>query len=330
MWVLLRWWGDWRESRPPHSRGGSAVFSENPMTGSHIDVIGLERLRFHLDDLREQYASAAPFPHVVIDDVLPADVFAAAVAEFPPVDDPSWNGYLHVNETKFANHQIQTWGPTLRAIAGALVSDDFVKVLGDLTGFEHLIADPSMDGGGLHQTLRGGFLNVHTDFTTHHVHRNWRRHINVLVYLNEHWSREWGGALELWDSDVMTRVSDVEPIGNRILIFTTSVDACHGHPDPLRCPPDVARRSLALYYFTDEEGPVRRSTRYHARPGDGIKGAAIWGDRHLLSLYDVAKTRFGLSDRVVSSLLGGVHRARSWMQATSHRAIRVIRPGRTP
>jgi hypothetical protein len=278
------------------------------MTTSEIDAIGLDVLRRHLDSLGTRYASAAPFPHAVIDDALPTDVFAAAVDEFPAIDDPAWRGYLHVNETKFANPDRDTWGPSLQAIAEALCSDDFVKALGELTGIKHLIADSSMDGGGLHQTLRGGFLNVHTDFTTHHRNRNWRRRINVLLYLNDSWLSEWGGALELWDSDVTTKVSAVEPIGNRMLVFTTSVGACHGHPDPLECPPDAARRSMALYYFTDEDRPARRSTRYRARPGDGLKRVAIWGDHRLLSLYDVAKTRLGLSDRIVSKVLGRLHR----------------------
>lgn len=277
------------------------------MLDSDTVVIGIEGLRLRFDQLRDSYAAANPFPHAVIDDVLPPDVFRAAVAEFPAIDDPGWNGYLHVNETKFANPAAETWGPTLQAIAAAFCTDDFVEWLGELTGVEHLIPDPSMDGGGLHQTLRGGHLNVHADFTTHHRVHNWRRRINVLLYFNESWSPEWGGALELWDPQVRSRVRTVEPFANRMLIFTTSGDAYHGHPDPLRCPEGVARRSLALYYFTEEDRPPRRSTRYRPRPGDGLKGVAIWADRSVLSLYDAAKTRLGLSDRLVSRALRRVH-----------------------
>lgn len=279
------------------------------MFESHIDVIAFDGLRVRFEGLRRDYASMTPFPHVVIDDVLPRDLFDAAVAEFPGIDDPSWKSYLHVNETKFANPDSSTWGPTLQAIAEAYCSDDFVKLLGELTGFEHLVPDPSMDGGGLHQTLRGGHLNVHSDFTTHHRVRNWRRRINVLLYLNDSWDPSWGGALELWDADVRHAVRTVEPVGNRMLIFTTSGDAYHGHPEALRCPGDRARRSLALYYFTEEARPVRRSTQYRARPGDGVKGLAIWADKHLLRTYDVAKSRFGLSDRFASRVLAGLHRA---------------------
>lgn len=274
-----------------------------PMIDCPLDVIDLDGLRLLLDDMKAAYDTADPFPHIVLDNVLSGSMFAAAVAEFPAIEDPSWTGYLHVNEMKFANPRHDEWGPTLQAIAEALCSNDFVKLLSELTGFEHLKADLTMDGGGLHQTLRGGHLNVHADFTTHHRNHNWRRRINILLYLNESWASEWGGALELWDSDVRSCVRKVEPVANRMLIFTTSGDAYHGHPDRLQCPEGVARRSMALYYFTEEDRPVRRPTRYRPRPGDGVKRVAIWADRRLLSLYDAAKSRLGLSDRLVSGVL---------------------------
>jgi hypothetical protein len=257
------------------------------------------------------YREAQPFPHVVIDDVLPPDVFEHAAAEFPPIDDPIWNGYVHVNETKYANAEPARWGPALRSITGSLQSDDFVAALGALTGFPDLVADPEMDGGGLHQTLRGGHLNIHTDFTTHHRNRWLCRRVNLLLYLNESWSDEWGGALELWDASVRRCVRRVEPLGNRMLIFTTSgVSAYHGHPDPLQSPEGVARRSLALYYFTHEKRPVRRATIYRARPGDGLRRVPIWIDRQTLAAYDAAKRRFRISDRAVHRVMNGVDRLR--------------------
>jgi hypothetical protein len=95
------------------------------------------------------------------------------VADFPAIDDEFWKGYLHVNETKYCNVYPDTWAPALRDVARELHSPEFVSYLEELTGITGLIPDWSMDGGGLHQTLRGGHLNIHADFTTHHVHENW-------------------------------------------------------------------------------------------------------------------------------------------------------------
>jgi hypothetical protein len=256
--------------------------------------------------MSSMYRAAQPFPHIVVEHVLPTDVFCRAVREFPAIDDPAWNGYVHVNETKYANADVNRWGPTLRSIAQTLTSSEFVGALSELTGFEGLVADWTMDGGGLHQTLRGGHLNIHTDFTTHHRDPRLCRRVNLLLYLNDIWRTDWGGALELWDGRVKRPVRCIEPIGNRMLVFTTSGRAFHGHPDPLHCPEDVARRSLALYYFTVEDRPLRRATAYKARPGDGTQRISIWADRQGLAVYDAVKRRFGMSDRAVHAAMNRI------------------------
>jgi hypothetical protein len=96
-----------------------------------------------------------------------------------------------------------------------------------------------------------------------------------------------------------------------MLVFTTTFDSFHGHPDPLTCPDDVARRSMALYYFTEEENAVRRSTNYQARPDESVrKKAAVWADRRALDVYDRVKRRLGVSDEAVQKLLSRIDRLR--------------------
>lgn len=277
------------------------------MSCEHVDIT---TLRDRVDADRQAYAAASPFPHIVLDDVLTAEAFAAAVAEFPARHDPFWKGYLHVNETKYSNTAPESWGPALQSIAREFCSAEFVDYLVSLTGIPDLRPDWSMDGGGLHQTLRGGHLNIHADFSTHHEHENWARRVNILLYLNDEWQEEWGGQLELWDKEMTGKQGTVTPKGNRMLVFTTSLDSFHGHPDPLMCPPDTARRSMALYYFTEEESAVRKSTNYRARPEDGLKKVAIAADRTALDLYDRAKRRLGLSDDSVQKVMARVNRLR--------------------
>ena len=273
-------------------------------------VLDLASLRHRLPEHAPTYAAALPFPHIVLDDVLTPETFALAVKEFPGIDDEFWRGYLHVNEAKYCNVHADTWSPALQDVARALTSQEFVSYLTDLTGIEGLLPDWTMDGGGLHQTLRGGHLNIHTDFSTHHVQQNWARRVNILLYLNDEWDPAWGGDLELWDEQMTARQGTVTPRGNRMLVFTTSDLSYHGHPDGLGCPPDVARRSMALYYFTEEEQPTRRSTHYRARPEDGLKKFAIVADRAAVDVYDRVKRAFGISDNAAQQLLERFHRLR--------------------
>jgi hypothetical protein len=146
-------------------------------------------------------------------------------------------------------------------------------------------------------------LNIHADYTVHPHNRHWLRRVNLLLYLNSDWEPDYGGDLELWTADMKRCAKKVSPISNRVLIFTTDATSFHGHPDPMRCPEGVARRSLALYYFSPEVDPMVRSTEYRARPGDGMHSVLIYADKQLLRAYDWAKRHLGLSDQVASKAL---------------------------
>lgn len=277
---------------------------------ANLELIDLVDLHDRLDELRERYRSATPFPHVVLDDVVAADVLAALDAELSDMPNDRWNSYLHFNERKYSNTDMDAWGPTVRALADELLGEQFAAWLSDLTGFDDLKPDASLDGGGLHRSYRNGFLNVHADFTAHHTIPNWRRRINLLFYMNPQWQPEWGGELELWSSDMSRCETTVEPVGNRILLFTTDETSFHGHPEPLRFPEGIARQSMALYYFTEEDDPVARSTDYRARPDDGARRIGIYLDKKALAGYDIVKRRFKLSDAAVNRALRPFRRTR--------------------
>ena len=176
--------------------------------------------------------------------------------------------------------------------------------LSELTGIPKLIPDDSLEGGGLHQSRRGGFLNIHADFTVHPHKRNWRRRANLLIYLNEDWKEEYDGHLQLWSRDMKECVQRVSPIFNRCVVFNTDDDSFHGLPDPIQCPEDMTRKSIALYYYTEEDiAPSKRATNYRARPGDGIKSLWIYLDKQAIAIYNEIKGKLGLDDEFASKVL---------------------------
>jgi Rps23 Pro-64 3,4-dihydroxylase Tpa1-like proline 4-hydroxylase len=273
------------------------------MRAAQAPVLDIGRLEQDVDRLHSIYESATPYPHIVIDDFLEPAAAAAAIEEFPPLDPDQWNNYLHTNERKFSNTDPETWGPALQSILLELNSPRFVKFIGNLIGVDGLVPDPSLEGGGLHQSTAGGFLNMHADYTVHPHNRKWERRANLLLYLNDDWKPEYGGDLELWSTDMKRCVEKVSPIANRVLIFTTGATSFHGHPEPMRCPEGVFRRSLALYYFSVEADPLVRSTEYRARPGDGAHSIMIYADTQMLRVFDWMKRHFGLSDQSGSKIL---------------------------
>ena len=271
-------------------------------------VLDFERYEREVDGLHARYTEAQPFPHIVLDDFLGPEAAHRAIEEFPSLTAAEWNSFIHANEKKFSNTRPESWGPSLQTVLDVVQSPRFVDFLTRLTGIDNLLIDESLMGGGLHQSVTGGFLNIHADFTVHPRHRTWRRRVNLLVYLNEQWPSEYGGDLELWSTDMKRCVQRVAPIGNRAVIFTTDADSFHGHPEPLRSPPGLARQSLALYYFTVEDKPKVRSTEYRARPGDGARSVVIYLDKHIVRLYDRTKRRLGLKDESAGRLLNYIAR----------------------
>ena len=113
-----------------------------------------------------------------------------------------------------------------------------------------MISDPYLSGGGYHEINNGGFLKVHADYNKH-PYINLDRRINLLLYLNPGWKKEWGGNLELYyDNDLKSPCVSVIPEFNRCVIFSTTSFTFHGNPDPVQCPSDKSRKSIALYYFS--------------------------------------------------------------------------------
>ena len=257
-----------------------------------------------LGELAEKFSNADPFPHIVLDDFVVPEIAAACRREFPPLEGNGWIHYTHFNERKFGKSDRETFPPALAAVVDEFNSPRFLRFLETLTGIAGLLPDDELMGAGLHQSTSGGFLNIHADFTGHPHRASWRRRLNLLLYLNDDWDDAYGGLLEFWDASVQRCVRRIPMHRNRAVIFRTDPTSFHGYPEPLRCPPGITRKSLALYYFTEEKAPfLVRSTEYRARPGDGMRAAGIYVDKMAVRLFDLMKRRLGVSDKVGSAVL---------------------------
>jgi len=266
-----------------------------------------EKWEHSLPALAQQYRENSPCPHVFLQNFVDARVASNAAQEFPRASSEAWTQYKHANENKLGMPKRELFPPTLGAITDELNSPQFVAWVSQVTGIPNLMADPMLEGGGLHQSGPGGYLNVHTDFSMHHFHKDWHRRVNLILYLNPGWHEEWGGSIELWHQKMVRCGVKYPPLLNHALIFTTDDRSLHGFPDPLTCPEGESRKSLALYYYTLE--PDKKihghSTDYFARPQDGLgKSAMIWLDKKAVDLYSRAKARFGFSDEFASKVLG--------------------------
>src|SRR6201996_8752414 len=224
-------------------------------------------------DKAAEYQANTPYPHIYFDNFLPLEVAEAALRDFPEPKEAEWLAYTDVNQRrKLAFDSVEKLPPAIRDVLYFLNSRPMLKFLETLTGIQSVLPDPNYAGGGLHQIRPGGLLEVHADFSYHKGLRLDRR-INVLIYLNKAWNEEYGGHFELWDREVKRAEKKILPIFNRCAIFSTTSVSFHGHPEPLTCPPDRNRKSIATYYYSNgrpEEDPNlthKHEVAFQQRPG---------------------------------------------------------------
>lgn len=211
-----------------------------------------------------------PFKIIVTDNAIEKPFADELASTFPKATD-DWYEYKNVFEKKRATDDIAKMPHKFARLLSELNMAPHIKQFEELTGIEGLIPDPWLRGGGLHQIFRGGKLDIHVDFNWHE-HLKLDRRLNVLLYLNPGWKEEWGGHLECWDKDMKKCKVKILPVHNRMVIFETTDFSYHGHPEPLNCPENVTRNSMAWYFYSngrpDHEKKDPHSTMFQKRPSD--------------------------------------------------------------
>lgn len=226
--------------------------------------IDYDRLYSIAETQREAFQAASPFPSIVIDDFFDAESYRTISECFPPPSSPIWkkpeNEHTrgkYVTRRGASDLKERLYDEPARRVFFELNSSLFLHFLTTLTGISGLVPDPYFAEGGFHCSENGGHLDIHADFS-HHDQTGLERRLNLLLYLNDQWQPEYGGELSLYDTDLQP-VRTFQPIANRCIVFETSDTSYHGHPNPLRMPDGVFRKSIALYYYTLPTGrPVSR------------------------------------------------------------------------
>ncbi len=225
--------------------------------------------------LSKRYQTNDPFPHIVLKNFIRPEVLKEVLHEFPNLKEADKDKSVSFGnelEIKFASKGIDLLSPAAFKLISFFNSEWFLRYLQEITGIkETLIADPYLAGGGYHEIYKGGLLKVHADFNKHPT-INFDRRLNLLLYLNEDWDEAWGGDLQLFDENMQGPKQRVYPHFNTCVVFTTTSKTFHGHPDTLKCPDSISRRSIALYYFSvgrpKEESSKEHSTLFKSRDGE--------------------------------------------------------------
>lgn len=245
-----------------------------------LDVIPFAKVLETMDATAPtKFTEAHPFPYIYFDGLFDPAMIDTIHRQFRDLPDDYWEKNNDQGiEVKWRSKWKSEYSipEPAREIVRFLNSGIFLKSLSKLTGIPNLIPDPYYTGGGFNLIQRGGYLDVHADGNWHDAMRVHRR-LNLLLYLNSGWKREWGGELNFYDANAENVEAAVEPYGNRMAIFETHDFSYHGHPEPLQCPEGEGRTSIILYYYTSAERPGHQVSE--ERPHSALWRSKGWTDK---------------------------------------------------
>ena len=133
---------------------------------------------------KSEYLENHPYPHIELDNLWDEEFIKSCAEEV--LNFTKWQGEkkFYGSEKKRYSNRYDDFPSNIKKIIDEAYSIKFLNWLKKFTGEEIILPDPFLVGGGIHSTIRGGFLKVHSDF-------NWNkqlslfRKLNILIYLNK-------------------------------------------------------------------------------------------------------------------------------------------------
>jgi Rps23 Pro-64 3,4-dihydroxylase Tpa1-like proline 4-hydroxylase len=215
-------------------------------------------------ELQHAFATAQPYKHVVIDEFLDV-LFAQALAEKFPLLENMKTRYNGINEKKAEHSELNSLSPEFNKLKNLLFDENFISFIEQISGIETLEVFDDRFGYGLHQGGNGSFLDIHIDYNLHPLKKKQRR-LNLLIFLNEQWEKDWGGLLQFWNADVTECIMSITPKFNRCVLFECSDISYHGY-NQINCPPSITRKSFYTYFFSVPVGnPTFHDTVFKPLP----------------------------------------------------------------
>jgi hypothetical protein len=201
-----------------------------------------------------------------------------------PDPDENWWKYDNPFEIKFV---LNKFDGELSNLFEFINSNIVVNRISTISNISNLEPDPYFHAGGLHAYPRNGICGIHLDYNLHPISFKERR-VSLMIYMCKSWLDEYGGKLELWDEKLCNKKVIQCSFWNTAVLFKTNGINYHGLPDPIKCPSDMYRKCIGVYYMSDLTQETSISPRKNAvlipTPNKII-------DERLRILYDIRKTR---------------------------------------
>ena len=164
----------------------------------------------NFDALRDSRTRTEPFTYIVAEGALTSDEAAGVREDYPAIDK---TGYLPLSK-------LENKG-SFKELIDDLQSEELAEVLSEKLNLD-LTDKPRMITVRKLSKLQDG--RIHNDSVA--------KICTMLVYLNDDWDKEEGGAIRALNGehDMDDFAEEVEPLAGNVFAFARSETSWHGHP----------------------------------------------------------------------------------------------------
>ena len=198
-----------------------------------------------------------PFPHAIIDDFFPKDVFENIYSVKNDEIEDLKRTNLTSLELKKKEFGITGTSKAFRIPIEIMGMGNGKKLFSKFMPESKIITLAShKDFGGYypyHQSTRKGLLGAHVD----HSNLDGNIHFsNSIFYSHKQWKKDWGGETILFDATGLKPQVYIEPKPNRMILFIHSNTSFHG-VNRILCPDEVIRKTYYMdYYINPSDIPL--------------------------------------------------------------------------
>lgn len=226
------------------------------------------------------YNSANPYPHCVIDNILDNEFAYKCQEEILNIPNDMWDRYNNLFEQKYTLRDKNNMPYYCQQLFNLLTSENVLDIMSNIMG-EKIYNDPTKNWWGIHTYNDGDYLDIHSDAGNHPLTKQ-KKHITLGIYLSCNWTEENGGHLEIWNGESVLKddailydcKARILPIFNRMIMFTNTINAWHGNPEPVNIKNNEKRIFLTLSYVSEKHDEGMENNREKAffvsRPSDPI------------------------------------------------------------
>ncbi len=200
-----------------------------------------------------------PFPHAIIDNFLPQEIFKKISESLDNVDNfddikKEFTSHVEYKKKVYGDSDLKG---NLKLPVEILGSQIIKKIFERYLNVNNVISLTDWDNYGgyfpFHSMKTGGLLGTHVDHS--HSRDNLLHIANAIYYASSDWREDWGGETFFSNQTGFKIIKKIEPKPNRVVLFVHSSSSFHG-VQKIHCPEKINRNTYYMdYYISDNQFP---------------------------------------------------------------------------